>query len=365
MRRVRAGKRQVLLCGAGLSRGTLGSRIAPTSAGFGKVLSAPEFEWDRRFPFLRAAVAYLSKQAGVDPNEWGLDEVWDGIDENLKLRRIIRHADFDWPTPPYPTGLYDQYRDRSWNNFWVLAGVELKQAVAMIYGLQLEDSIDAKTLKDSWIVDQIRRLRRDDMIVTTNYDLLIEGAVRIARSAPEYRNCLKKQEFEDRKRSNTPAIAKLHGSLDWVFATNWVTGRSYVSRTPDGRSMPWEEIGLQPSFWEKRPLLVAPVQHKDEVLFPENQPGEVVEVLTTQWMRFMQSLKETDKLIVAGYGFPSEDSYGMRMIQEALGRRSRDRKIRVELWLGKKDMNKVARRLEEGVFGRAFEVKPMQPIPGL
>ena len=354
---------RILLCGAGLSCALLGDEVAPGSNGFGAALKLCRADWRQELPFLSAAVDYLSTQVGVDRDNWTLDEVWDGIDENLKLRRIIRHDKFLWPNPPCDSLLYQQYHFRSWENLWVLAGVELKRALASVYGERLLKNTDLHKLKKSWLGQKLSMVQANDLIVSTNYDLLVEESVRVCLGLGKYGNCLRKAEFNERRNANVVPLAKLHGSLDWVFATSWLTGRSVVRRNDDG-PMRSEDIDLKPDFWEWRPLLVAPVKHKDEVLFPHNQPGELLEVLGTQWMRFMDALEQAKEIIVAGYRFPSEDSYGMRMIQEAVSRRRKEQ-IRVELWLLPKDIPLATEQLKQGILGRILVVEPKGSIPPL
>lgn len=167
---------------------------------------------------------------------------------------------------------------------------------------------------------------------------------------PRVGNCLTENEFHLRTKEQGPSILKLHGSLDWLFRSNWVTHRSHIDRTADGAPIPDHHIDLDPDFWETRPLVIAPVRYKDELVFPGAQARELVEVLNFQWRRFIDAVSRADELQVFGYRFPPEDSYGNRLLQEAIRRRCGDTRLRVQLYLLNRDCKQVKTRLKEDIF---------------
>ena len=320
---------KVLLLGAGASAATLGDDIAPVSVGFGKTLNTRHSDWVNRFPFLRAAVAYL-RNGAID--DWPLDAVWNGIDENYKLRLVIANDGYEWPSSPtMAKRLYQQYGYRSWSSFWILAGWELKRAVAEVYGTALKPFMTQTLLEDKWLWKQIAALGEQDVIASTNYDLLAENIARLRW--PSARNCLTHVELQNRTYAQGPLVSKLHGSLDWWFCSNWITKKHRVDRTLDGLPIGDDEIDLGQNFWETRPLVVAPVRYKDEIVFPGSQPAELVEVLTLQWKMFVEALSRADEFHVLGYRFPPDDSYGNRMLQEAMRRRPVKSELHVRLYL--------------------------------
>lgn len=371
---------RILLLGSGACAVTLHPYNAPTSVDFGRVLGEKVHNWPERFPFLNKAVRYLSEQSNLHPTSWALDAVWNGIDENYKLRGLVRAPEPRWPANvPSDKRLYLQ-RPPSWDSFWTLAGWELKRAVTEVYGRQLEEAMTKADLRLKWIARQFDELR-PDVIVTTNYDLLAEAIARVYW--PQAGNCIRNADFLDRDNVDRdaagPTIIKLHGSLDWVFATSWQTGlnqgTNYVERTQHGLSMKDDEIDLHEDGWERRPLLVGPVKYKDEFLVPGSQPKEVVEVLSAQWARFMGALEDANELRVFGYRFPAEDAYGNRILQEAVRPRRRDRTLRILLYLpsgplpdhpGVCEDEDVENRLKREIFFRpgSAEIKRCGPIPG-
>lgn len=319
---------KVLLLGAGSSSATLGDCIAPVSRTFGKTLNTRHPDWVERLPFLRSAVSYLGKP----DDDWPLDAIWNGIDENYKLRRVISNDTYEWPCPPPDSKrLYQHYKYRCWSSFWVLAGWELKRAVAKVYGTALEPSMTETCLPERWLSKYMTEIAEKDVVASMNYDLLAENIIQ--RRWEKAGNCHTLSEIQSRKRGSVPLILKLHGSLDWQFRSNWITKEHRVDRTIGGSPIKDDEIDLDQYYWETRPLIVAPVRYKDEMVFPGAQPAELVKVLTLQWKELIEAISGADELVVLGYSFPADDSYGKRMLKEAMRRRSTSRILQVRLYL--------------------------------
>lgn len=337
---------KVLLLGAGASAATLGDGVAPVSVNFGNTLSTRYPDWQKHFPFLRSAVAYFHNG---EISAWSLDAIWNGIDENYKLRHVIANESYEWPSPSaIAKRLYQQHRHRSWGSFWVLAGWELKRTVAEVYGTALEPFMTPKLLDKKWLSQEITALEEQDVVASMNYDLLAENIVRLRW--PEARNCLTVSELQSRSSAQGPLILKLHGSLDWLFRSNWITKVHHVDRTEDGSPIKDDGIDLDQDYWETRPLIVAPVRYKDEIVFPGAQPNELVDVLTLQWRELVRAISQADELDVFGYRFPPDDSYGNRMLQEAMRRRSENKKLQVRLYLPDKECSKVRTGLKKDIF---------------
>lgn len=341
---------KTLLLGAGASFATLGSKIAPISEGFGKTLNDNVPRWKDQYPFLRSGVIYLQRQQNnkVEEDTWPLDAVWNGIDENYKLESIIANNDFEWPSIPTGKRLYHQYQRPSWRCFWILAGWELRRALAKLYGTSLQEELSKQAIHDKWLAKRLRELEEGDIVASTNYDLLAESIIQ--QKWPSASNCRTEQEYRSRTTTQGPLILKLHGSLDWLFRSHWITKRSQIDRTADNTAITDDDIDLDETFLETRPLVIAPVRYKDEIVFPSAQPPELVEVLKFQWERLIDAVSKADELQVLGYGFPPDDSYGNRLIQEAVRRRPTAPRLRVLLYLRDDKCPKVKKRLERDIF---------------
>jgi hypothetical protein len=316
-----------------------------------------------KFPFLHAAVTYLQEQTtNVIDADWRLDALWNGIDENLKLSGIIANDDFEWPSHVPPgKRLYRQYLP-CWRSFWVLAGWELKRALAIIYGTNLKKLLRKPAICRKWLASRLGDLLEDDVLASTNYDLLAESILRCKWHSAS--NCLNEHEYRLRTKGKGPLILKPHGSLDWLFQTNQLTNRSRIDRTANGEPITDPQIDLDEDLWETRPLIIAPVRYKDEIVFPSNQPPELVEVLNFQWARFIDAVSKADDLLVFGYSFPLDDSYGNRLLQEAIRRRPGTPRLKVQLYLPNDECREVKEKLEKNILGSArSEVNCCGPIP--
>jgi hypothetical protein len=176
---------RVILVGAGASYGSLGPS-APLSATFGAQLTATSPAWEARWPFLAAAVDHLgSREAGIVRSSWALDRVWNGIDESLKLTPLMASSSFVWPSRLGSAHrLYGFYADRTWSNFWVVAGWELRRALTTVLGPSLSPAIDVYLAGGQRTLGAlISSLEWTDIIVTTNYDPFVE---RLIASSPRW-----------------------------------------------------------------------------------------------------------------------------------------------------------------------------------
>ena len=266
----------VVLLGAGASRAALGEQ-APTSREFGRIFVQSDPSWPDRLPFLAGALRYLAAQdRHIAEDDWALDRVWNGIDENHKLAAFIANSDFQWPATVPGGRIYSVYRLRTWGAFWVLAGYEMRRAVNEIYGLRLESAIRLYLEAPGQLSTLLRALEPGDVVASMNYDLLAD---RILQAKwPGASNCRSEEDARTRTDQHGSLILKLHGSLDWDFMSHPEEG-AWVERTPDRKPISDRAIDYDAQGWEHRPLIVAPVRFKDDVLIPGIQPRVLVETL--------------------------------------------------------------------------------------
>jgi len=220
--------------------------------------------------------------------------------------------------------------------------------LAEIYGTGLKEPLSNPEIGKKWLAVHLLKLEEGDIVASTNYDLVAESIMR--HKWPSACNCRTEKEFRLRTREQGPLILKLHGSLDWLFRLNWITKCCRVDRTAAGLPITDADIDLDQNFWETRPLVIAPVRYKDEIVFPRAQPPELVEVLNFQWEAFINAVSKADELQVFGYRFPAEDSYGNRVLQEAIRRRPADTRVQVRLYLPESECQQVKKRLEQDIF---------------
>ena len=258
-------------------------------------------------------------------DEWALDRVWNGIDENYKLAEFIANSSFDWPANPPVAEIYERFRFRTWGSLLVLAGWELRRVVNQVYGLQLSEAIAKYVKKSGELLRMLRALHPDDVVASTNYDLLAEAI--LANGYTESVNCRGEADARARRGNHGPLLLKLHGSLDWDFVSG-PDGECSIERSGSGGPMATREIDYDAAGCEHRPLIVAPVRFKDDMLIQGTQPAALVEALTWQWRQLINAISKAEELVVLGYRFPSDDAYGNRMLQEGVRRRPDGRPLR-------------------------------------
>ena len=327
---------KTLLIGSGASYAILG-KDAPLCKGFGEVFD--KLNLKSQYPTLYTAIAFLRKQDKSIGSCWALDKVWNGIDENAKLCNILANGEIDW----------------------IQAGWEIKKAVNEIYGLSLNNQLSSlmSNSPDNHFLklkDQISSLQTNDVFVTTNYDLMLEK-ICTALGWNGSINCMDESEADSRRQ--TPILFKLHGSLDWIFR-----GGNTFFRTSDGN--PWESSTFttrgSDSSSETRPCIIGPVRFKDEMIFQGCQPSRLTQIFNFQWKSFMEGLKNSSELIVMGYGFPEEDVYGNRILQEGIRLRGESAPLSISLFLKKEDAERTKTNLSKLFPENKVDIQSREPI---
>jgi len=312
----------VILVGAGATFGTLNRKHAPISKDFGKYLNEQIPQWKDRYRYLDASVEFLSKRyPNMNEKDWALDKVWGGIDDRWKLREIWS---LDLPGATSPTPTTKKFYSRNINP-WLIAGLELKCALARVYGELLQSPIEkAAQSKDGTFKKKLGELKGGDCVISFNYDLLTEKLLEkkyYALAGPKGENT----EVKDKV-----LLCKPHGSVSWK---RWVPENGRRVEILDD---PLRESCIDSLDGENRevqPGIIAPVPHKDEFFFPEPTRSDCPsfsELLTAQWKTAIECIAMTDRLIVMGYGFPLEDTHVQHMFREAAAKRTKE--LYVELY---------------------------------
>jgi len=237
---------KVLFIGSGATRAICGEK-APLARDFGKVFNST-LGTNTNYQSLISALEYLEK----DKKDWELEDVWHSIDANHKFRQIVDNSEIDW----------------------LNAGWQLKLAVNEIYGTELQGTIN--TLGDNELEKlgrYLRQLEKNDCLVTTNYDLLIESICekRLQWNSPI--NCMNNKEMQDRKDHIYPPLLKLHGSLDWVHETDSTFMTHQIKRNKHHEPVSYNYLVDKSDDKHKRPCIIGTVHFKDEMIFQSNQPG--------------------------------------------------------------------------------------------
>lgn len=300
---------RVILLGAGASKGTLGE-CAPISKDFGLYLRATS--WAKDFPYLKAAVEFLGRRiADTSLESWALDKVWGAIDNRVKLQYIWG---LSLPNAPFPLVVGgEQVND--WDP-WGIAGFELSCLVTQVYGQDLHSKIQKACEGNGTLKKLFSELQAGDCVISFNYDLLAEGML-----ANIGKNWVRVNPYT--KHDGKILLSKPHGCLSWkgYFPEN---GRPVEILN---RPMCKNEIHRH-----EHPCIIAPVPFKSEIInwgLQLNKVPNFFYILVAQWQSLIDSIVAADRLVVMGYGFPSEDLHARYFFAEAAVRRNDNLQVEV------------------------------------
>jgi len=306
----------VLLLGAGASRGTLGE-CAPVSKEFGKQVTTVT-KWTEEYPYLAVAIQFLSQRiTDTSLKSWALDKVWGAIDTRVKLQHI-------WglclPGAPFPHIVKGVQRN-DWDP-WGIAGFQLVCLVARVYGDDLKDKIKTAAEGNGSVKTGLDKLEGGDCVISFNYDLLAERILDKLRkqwaSANRY--------YQPAHGDDKILLCKPHGCLSWK-------GHFPEKECPvEILKYPMPEGDIHP---EVHPCLTAPVPFKSEIIDWALQLSLVptfFHLLVAQWGFAIEYLSKAERLEVMGYGFPPEDLHAHYLFAEAAAKRGKNKKLQIEVY---------------------------------
>jgi hypothetical protein len=279
---------KVFLFGAGASAGTF-PRI-PVAKDFGAILHCRDGL--KAFSAIKKAVRHLK----LSENDFSLEDVWTAFDFYAKLHEALPH--------------------KPWNN----ESPEIKKAVLRIYGKRCDRLADRLPLKDNYTLGQLMKneVRPGDLLVSFNYDTLIE------RLANKFSHKLCAAGHIGRR--DAVLLSKPHGSASWTMNLK-------------ERKVIWHDNGspLLNSLSEKKvkrkcePLVLGTVPIKSELIREVqcNIP-EIFDVVTKQWKALVDAIIKANTVVIVGYRFPPEDLYGRFMFKEAMRRRKKNLRLRIQ-----------------------------------
>ena len=322
---------KVIIIGSGCSRGTLGKK-APVSSEFGKYLNCPkkQWKWTEDYPYLEAAVKYFEHRVSdTSPKSWFLDKIWGAIDTRVKLQHVF-NCDLKLPSapqePPKRKKIYE-HNEHLWckhGDDFGPAGFELRCAVTRVFGEDLEDDIGNITGKQCSLQEELNALKKDDSVISFNYDLLVEKMLCSIGKQPFTPTPWSKEVTKD----NEILLTKPHGSVSWKAYT------PEREKRPEMDKLVYEkDIDYYPkSCTEIFPGIIAPVPFKEQLLIPDIQRPvwNFHCLLIKQWSRLITELSKAEEVVIMGYAFPIEDLHALHIFAEAAAQnKSQTLKIRV------------------------------------
>jgi hypothetical protein len=312
---------RALFLGAGASAGTVEN--APVSRDFGRVLAQVT---SRPYEELRRIVALL----GYSWSDWPLDQVWRQVDYYSKLHEAIS---IDAPDPKE-------------------SGI--KHALLEVFGKRCDRASDALPIGANYTLGRlIDSLGPGDTLVSFNYDLIAERLAR--RMHKKLRPA-----SVDGARSETITLAKPHGSASWSTQIVGHFDQSPVDRGPVYDSLLPDEIQRG-----RHPFLLGAVPIKSELIREVQKAAgrpDIFDVVASQWREVGHAVQHAQTLVVAGYGFPPDDEYGRFLISEALRRRFRSNRLRIELFSREETSLEVASRIRELFGDHVVALTPCGPV---
>jgi len=246
------------------------------------------------------------------------------------------HVKADSPKEHYPAlpllmSLIDVALDRRqpFHAQWDLLRVsELREAIEVGIFDHLEARLIHAPTNNHWkLVQNIYPAPNEPVIISTNYDLIIDTALMFVSDArfpegkfPDYR-CPIRTEFYRTEQGHFGTLLKLHGSLNWLYcrachrleigaseskrylkALLRLVGPSLqTSYTPGGNPCPTCGTKL-------RPLLIAPTHLKDY------RNPHIAQV----WYEAERVLRDATRVIFIGYSLPDDDLQVVYLLKRSM-----------------------------------------------
>lgn len=277
--------------GAGCSFGTLKEdegRYPPIASQFGPQLAARIGEdLERDYPTLVQVASHF----GSPLQKIGLEDLWTCIDYHAKFPATFR---IRWE----PRGRVVR---------------ELKKALLRLYGSACTEVAEQLSLDAKYTLREIiEELKPGDTLISFNYDTVVESLCHRAgkelfhRCAPD---------------DKVIRFAKPHGSTSWDLMPYDPSNR-IVALDGEPKRSPLDALNKNaPKKRRVDPLLLGAVPLKSELISEVQEhyaTPRVYDVILSQWRAVADSIRDADKLVVLGYSFPAEDTYGKFFYREAM-----------------------------------------------
>jgi hypothetical protein len=280
------------LLGAGSTFGTFQGRplCPPIARDFGRVLTDRAPNWAAEYPELVKVATHLGKTLP----DVGLEELWTCIDYHVKFRESI---DVHWDHKVVP---------------------QLKASLLRLYGRACDSEAEnLPEFHNFTLGEVVNQLRPGDALVSFNYDTVAERLTRRHGIALLHAS---------HQPDHAVRFAKPHGSGSWNLHA---LGAELIDGSPLFNSI--DENSVEVGSLE--PLLLGAVPLKSELIREVQQcynKPDVFKVVLQQWRSVADVIRGADRLVVVGYSFPPEDTYGRFFFREAM--RQRSKPLRIEYY---------------------------------
>lgn len=147
-----------------------------------------------------------------------------------------------------------------------------------------------------------QRLAGQDAILTFNYDLVAERALRKHLGIPEFGPWLYGFEVSPDRTVDVPLLHKLHGSVNWRSTTK--------GRFPEVRQKSWADFDEKPGYADFAPPF--------SILLPYWEKRVEEPPWLSIWRAAAGHLMETTSLIIWGYSLPLTDLKARELLRATL-----------------------------------------------
>ena len=154
-------------------------------------------------------------------------------------------------------------------------------------------------------IELLQKMRAGDGVVTFNYDLVAERAIKKLPSIPAFGEWV--YGFGDRPahQGRVPTLYKLHGSVNWVYDED---GEHFGVRQKS-----WADFDEEPGYraHSMKSLFAIMLPYWDKKV--EEHPWSQI------WRQAAAHLNKTSRLIVWGYSLPLTDLKALELLKLSLG----------------------------------------------
>jgi hypothetical protein len=199
---------------------------------------------------------------------------------------------------------------------------ELKASLLGLYGRSCDEVADELALSNDYKLGEvIEQMMSGDTLVSFNYDTLAERLFQKRQN-----NNLMLRHCPSPPPPGVVRLVKPHGSVSWDL-------RSLGPNVTDGEPALTSFDDAAVLKGEVDPLLLGAVPIKSELIVEVQcccRTPRVYDVIRDQWRAVAEAVRDAERLVVLGYSFPKEDSYGRFFLGEAV--RERIEGLRVDIY---------------------------------
>lgn len=269
------------------------------------------------------------------------DRLWKFINEpkfrNFTIEDILGYIDMEMRLLSIDIGIDPDEKNRIdltnpyENHIYYLKGIKsgllnyIQAVIILCYRYYDEEKIS----NYSKLLDRfIKCLTGDDIIITFNYDILIDYFLKENGFIPQYgMEFQHKNEEVNQKKTHIP-LFKLHGSLNWTICPqcqkpSWNEYDKFLERS-NSNSIDLNKMKFSNKF-ETRNHRICYRNEKHEIkifeetlIIPPTWNKHDYRYIRELWLKASENIKTANRIIFIGYSFPQSDIYFKYLLLSSL-----------------------------------------------